>query len=55
MQWTIDVAFLSSPSVDRVVVSTDDSEIAERSRVLAELEVPFLRPPELASEHRILY
>ena len=30
LQWTIDVA-LAAPSVDRVVVTTDDYEIAEIS------------------------
>lgn len=48
LQWTIDVA-LASPSVNRVVVSTDDSEIAELA-CAGGAEVPFLRPPELASD-----
>ena len=48
LQWSIDAA-LASPSVSRVVVSTDDPEIAEVA--LAGLaEVPFLRPSELASD-----
>lgn len=39
----------SAASVDRVLISTDDSEIAD---VACELgaEVPFLRPPELADD-----
>ena len=37
------------PSVTRVVVSTDDQEIAEAGRAEG-AEVPFLRPPELASD-----
>ncbi len=48
LQWSIDVA-LAAPSIDRVVVSTDDSEIAEVS-LAAGAEVPFLRPEELASD-----
>ncbi|WP_115131483.1 cytidylyltransferase domain-containing protein [Synechococcus sp. N26] len=48
LQWSIDVA-LAAPSVDRVVVSTEDSEIAGIAR-RGGAEVPFLRPPELASD-----
>ena len=48
LQWSIDVA-LTAPSVDRVVVSTDDPEIAEIARA-GGAEVPFLRPAELASD-----
>jgi CMP-N,N'-diacetyllegionaminic acid synthase len=48
LQWTIDVA-LGAPSVDRIVVSTDDPEIAEVA-LYAGAEVPFLRPVELASD-----
>ena len=48
LQWSIDVA-LSSPSVDRLVVSTDDPEIAEVASA-GGAEVPFLRPPELATD-----
>ena len=48
LQWSIDVA-LSAPSVERVVVSTDDIEIAEIAR-RGGAEVPFLRPSELASD-----
>ncbi len=48
LQWTIDVA-LASPSVDRVVVSTDDPEIAKLA-LAGGAEVPFLRPIELASD-----
>lgn len=35
--------------IDKVVVSTDDSEIAEISREFG-AEVPFIRPPELAKD-----
>ena len=48
MQWAIDVA-LGSPSVDRVVVSTDDPEIADVA-CAGGAEVPFLRPTDLASD-----
>jgi N-acylneuraminate cytidylyltransferase len=36
-------------SINRVIVSTDDLEIAEAARA-AGAEVPFMRPPELASD-----
>jgi CMP-N-acetylneuraminic acid synthetase len=49
LQWSIDVA-LAAPSVDRVVVSTDDPEIAEVA-CAGGAEVPFLRPSELASDN----
>ena len=45
---SIDVA-LAIPRVDKVVVSTDDIEIADVARK-AGANVPFLRPPELASD-----
>ena len=48
LQWSIDVA-LAASSVNRVVVSTDDAEIAEVARA-GGAEVPFLRPPELATD-----
>ena len=40
---------LESASLDRLVVSTDDPEIAEVGKKLG-AEVPFLRPAELASD-----
>lgn len=46
--WSIE-AGLAAASVDRVVVSTDDEEIAEVARTLG-AEVPFLRPTELARD-----
>lgn len=46
--WTIEVA-KSSKYIDRVVVSTDDEEIAEKSKKYG-AEVPFLRPNELATD-----
>lgn len=46
--WTIEAA-RKSPSVDRVVVSTDDPGIAEIARQCG-AETPFLRPAELARD-----
>ncbi len=40
---------LSCPSIDRLVVSTDDGEIARIARVLG-AEVPFMRPASLARD-----
>lgn len=48
IQWTIRAA-LECPLVHRTVLSTDDQTIAEVAR-LAGCDVPFLRPPELASD-----
>jgi N-acylneuraminate cytidylyltransferase len=47
--WSIEVA-LQSGCFDKVIVSTDDTEIADISRIFG-AEVPFLRPPELADDH----
>jgi len=46
--WTIEQA-LASKYLDRVVVSTDDKEIAEISKKYG-AEVPFIRPKELARD-----
>ena len=46
--WTIEAA-LNARGVERVLVSTDDEEIARVSR-RAGAEVPFLRPAELAQD-----
>jgi len=46
--WTIEAA-LASRSVQRVILSTDDEEIAETARLYG-CEVPFLRPAELARD-----
>jgi len=46
--WTIETA-LRSPSLNRVVVSTDDPKIAEIAREWG-AEVPFLRPAELSRD-----
>ena len=48
LQWSIDAA-LASACVDQVVVSTDDSEIADLAKA-GGAEVPFLRPAELATD-----
>ena len=48
LAWSIEVAKESS-LVDRIVVSTDDHEIAEVSRKWG-AEVPFLRPQKLAND-----
>ena len=46
--WAIDVA-RACPSLDRVVVSTEDPEIAAVARQFG-AEVPFVRPAELAQD-----
>jgi CMP-N,N'-diacetyllegionaminic acid synthase len=46
--YTIEAA-RNAASVDRVLISTDDNEIADVARELG-AEVPFLRPPELADD-----
>ena len=46
--WTIRAA-RAARSIDRVIVSTDDDEIADISRA-AQAEVPFRRPAELATD-----
>jgi CMP-N-acetylneuraminic acid synthetase len=46
--WTIETA-LQSPVLDRLIVSTDDEDIASVARQWG-AEVPFLRPSELAQD-----
>jgi len=46
--WTIEAA-LAAKSLDRVILSTDDDEIAQIGREFA-CEVPFKRPAELAGD-----
>jgi CMP-N,N'-diacetyllegionaminic acid synthase len=48
LAWTLEAA-LGCPSLDRVVVSTDDDEIADLARTYG-AEVPFERPAELAAD-----
>jgi CMP-N-acetylneuraminic acid synthetase len=47
--WAIEVA-RNCPSLDRVVVSTEDAEIAEVAKKFG-AEVPFVRPQELAEDN----
>lgn len=47
--WSIEAA-IASGCFDRIIVSTDDSEIAAVSTALG-AEVPFYRPAELAGDH----
>ena len=49
LAWSI-AAALDSQSFDRILVSTDDEEIAEVARS-AGAEVPFIRPANLADDH----
>ncbi|KJK09791.1 pseudaminic acid cytidylyltransferase [Pseudomonas tussilaginis] len=49
IEWSIDLA-LRTGIFDRVVVSTDDDEIAETA-ISAGAEVPFRRPLDLADDH----
>ena len=48
LEWTCEAA-LGSRKLDRVLLSTDDAEIAAVGRA-AGVEVPFLRPPHLAED-----
>ena len=43
-------AALASNLFDRVIVSTDDTEISDVSRAHG-AEIPFIRPPELSDDH----
>lgn len=47
--WSIEAA-RSSGCFDRIIVSTDDDEIAEVACAYG-AEVPFVRPPELSDDH----
>jgi pseudaminic acid cytidylyltransferase len=47
--WSIDAA-LQSACFDRIIVSTDDEEIAEVATAYG-AEVPFMRPPELSDDY----
>ena len=48
LAWSIEAA-LKSQCFDRVMVSTDDAEIADLGRQYG-AEIPFMRPPELADD-----
>ena len=47
--WSIEAA-MQSGCFDRIIVSTDDTEIADVARSHG-AEVPFMRPPELSDDH----
>lgn len=47
--WSVEAA-LASKCFDRVIVSTDDTEISEVARTHG-AEVPFIRPKELSDDH----
>lgn len=47
--WSIEAAKVAG-CFDRIIVSTDDAEIAEVARAHG-AEVPFMRPPELSDDH----
>ncbi|MFG6569718.1 pseudaminic acid cytidylyltransferase [Sulfitobacter sp. 1A13679] len=47
--WSIDAA-LESECFDRIIVSTDDPEIAQVAEALG-AEVPFIRPRDLSDDH----
>lgn len=49
IQYTIEAALLSK-NVDRIVLSTDDDDIARVAEQCG-CEVPFMRPPELAQDN----
>ena len=50
--WTVDAA-IESGVLDAVVVTTDDAAIADAATA-AGAEVPFVRPPELASDDALM-
>ena len=47
--WSIEAA-MASGCFDRIIVSTDDAEIADVAKAHG-AEVPFVRPPELSDDH----
>ncbi len=49
LSYTVDIALAARHLLHDLVLSTDDEEIADVGRSLG-LEVPFLRPPELAGD-----
>ena len=48
LEWTIEAA-LSAQSLDQIILSTDDEDIARLGRALG-ADAPFLRPPELSGD-----
>jgi CMP-N-acetylneuraminic acid synthetase len=53
LAWTAEAA-LGSQVFDRVILSTDNAEIAEAGRLLG-LEVPFLRPAALSGDDALMH
>jgi CMP-N,N'-diacetyllegionaminic acid synthase len=51
VQWTIEAA-LKAKSIDRIIISTDDEEIADVCRNIG-VEILFMRPKELAQDHSL--
>jgi CMP-N,N'-diacetyllegionaminic acid synthase len=49
--WTIEAAS-KSKSIDRIILSTDDEEIAELCKNTG-IEIPFMRPTELAQDNSL--
>lgn len=49
IEWTIEAA-LNSQKLDKLIVSTDDEEIAKVAQS-AGADVPFLRPPQFSGDH----
>jgi CMP-N,N'-diacetyllegionaminic acid synthase len=48
IQWTIEAA-MNASCIDRIILSTDDHEIADVCRTSG-IEIPFMRPNELAKD-----
>lgn len=51
--WSVAAAY-AAKRIDKTILSTDDAEIADAARQ-AGCEVPFLRPPELATDEASIY
>ena len=51
IHWTIEAA-INDDSISRVILSTDDKEIAELCRPTG-IEIPFMRPDELAQDNSL--
>ena len=51
IHWTIEAA-INADSISRVILSTDDKEIAELCRPTG-IEIPFMRPDELAQDNSL--
>ena len=49
LAWSIEAA-KASECFDKIIVSTDDQEIAETAQQCG-AEIPFMRPPELSGDH----